>query len=1716
MRRRVDDVGIILSGLTGSGKSTTHQHLLNELLYLSAQSRREVKLRRYIHSAQTIIDAFSTAATPDNANASHLHQFQTLYFNERGRIHGFHTAVYLLDKFRVTNTTTNEGGQANYSIFYQLLAGTTAQEKQALHINHTADHFAYLKDQQGHQHRNASTWTTSLASRDEVAFSDFKAALKTCGFKAKTIAQICQLLGAILHLGNIQFVGNNQSCKIKNKDTLSLVAAALGVATAKLEATLTHKLKLLGKEFCTAFLTADAATIQRDALARSLYTILVLWIVDILNQHHPATSDQCISILDPANGINLHIQQQNNPAGFIDLCSHFCAERIHQFIVTKPHLMDAPPPASSSLSVYLGNQGLVSLLDRESERLQAYALDATDANFLSLLLKKQQSHVVSKRPQTFAIQHFTGPVDYTVDGLLESNNDALSPDFILLFRYSCTNTFLRELFESSVLVTEMHPRDERTIIKAQLPARPKHGQWRPTDAIDDEDKNKMITVLDQTVDSMNRLIDRLKQMQLFEIVHIRPNDQQKPDLFDPAVVQPQLFAYKMIDRAKLDPMYSYTFSDFLSRYHYLMTMLPFDDESQEDERTKIMKLIHVMQWSSNQVDLGETCIWIAFDVWRDLENHLRVLEKEQRIPAEAAAQAVENEENPDQNPFGDPDHDCGASDMYTTDNDFYDDRTEVGDHHGSDIMGKQSSQWCEDDDMDGYMDLYGPNMDMSKMVEDYNVQQEELIEEVPITPIRQWWARFVWFCTWWIPSFTLRYIGKMDRQDVRMAWREKVTLCLLIFLLSGAIVFVIVGLGEVICPGTKDLYTSGDVQGHQTLEDYWISVRGKVYDMTDFVANPHGSNAYVASKSTLEPLGGRDLSYTFPPPLTEACKGLVTDDSITITPNETIVLGPFVHYTGNQQQEKSLVRLRDPSWLERYFEPVVGPSKHGDLVISQKQLDKDFVSWGRLALAIDGKIYDLTDYMATAHKYPRDAAGVANYHFLHEAVELLFKKYAGTDATETWKQISLKMTEEERVQNLACLDNAFYVARLDYRDSLRCTFVNYLLLSFAVVTSFVILVKFLAALQFGGAPTPEEQDKFVICQVPCYTEDEESLRKTIDSLTTMNYDDKRKLLFLIADGMIIGSGNDKPTPMILLDILGHDVEKDDPEPVMFKSVGEGSKQLNYGKVYSGLYMHEGHCVPYIVVIKVGKSTERNKPGNRGKRDSQIICMDFLRKVHFDSEMSPLELSIYHNIRNVIGIDPALYEYILMVDSDTEVYPDALTRLVSCMLHDSRIIGLCGETELCNEDRSWTTRIQVYEYYISHHLVKAFESLFGSVTCLPGCFCMYRIRTASKRQPLIVSPAIIHGYSDNQVDTLHKKNLLHLGEDRYLTTLMMKNFPQYKMVFTPYARCRTVAPDRWQVLLSQRRRWINSTIHNLLELILLPELCGFCCLSMRFVVIIDLIGTITLPASVIYLAYLLYVVASHTGPIPVIALGMLAGAYGLQALIFIMKRQWQHIGWMIIYLLAIPVFSFLIPIYAFWHFDDFSWGNTRVVVGDKKKQIIVTEDEKFDDKMIPMKKWEQYEQEMLETRSIESDQETKLSNDSFEGRGSSYRGHHDEEEKNPQHIPRLITGLSERRLSQFSVDLSAVLQKPNQQRQSQKDSSSSTSSINGNEEGELKMILPEDDEIERELRRILAGANLMTLTKKQVRNQLSQQFRVDLTIKKGFINSAIERILENEM
>ena len=87
-------------------------------------------------------------------------------------------------------------------------------------------------------------------------------------------------------------------------------------------------------------------------------------------------------------------------------------------------------------------------------------------------------------------------------------------------------------------------------------------------------------------------------------------------------------------------------------------------------------------------------------------------------------------------------------------------------------------------------------------------------------------------------------------------------------------------------------------------------------------------------------------------------------------------------------------------------------------------------------------------------------------------------------------------------------------------------------------------------------------------------------------------------------------------------------------------------------------------------------------------------------------------------------------------------------------------------------------------------------------------------------------------------------------------------------------------------------------------------------------------------------YLIYLTAGLQKAIPQLSLIMIAAIYGLQALVFVLRRKWDMIGWMFVYILAVPVFSFFLPLYSFWKMDDFSWGATRVVLGESGKKMIV--------------------------------------------------------------------------------------------------------------------------------------------------------------------------------
>ncbi|KAI8047482.1 chitin synthase-domain-containing protein [Thamnidium elegans] len=1568
MRRTGIDQSILLSGDTGSGKSETNNMIISHLISLG---KKESKVTTQILHLQTILNAFGHCN-----NQSKFGKYMELQFNERGRMTGCKILNYLLDKKRVLMTRNN------FNIFNIVNNGNLTEEYESL-----------------------------------------KVSLRHLGLGKRYHTRITQLITTLTQLLQLQFIDDTtmqqESAYVKNIELLEVIADGLGVDTRSLENVLTYKTQLIKKDVTTLILNAEQASTQRDDLIVTLYSLLFNWLIEHINQKLcNETIHNFIGILDlPATEIQQ--QQQHN---FDKFCLNYTNERVQNYIqkylfetINSEYQLDG-----FNLDVTSYNNSCIDLFDQPRNgfidiinSFSKKSSKVSDNTMLETTFKYQNGNdsFQLKKADTgsnyFMIQHFNGYQSYQPNGFIESNRDPLNVDFISLFKGSSdiaasSNTFIVNLFADKSITTELHPKFNDSILNAQQLNKPNRSpsmrrskstkKNRNSTTNDSPEKNtkKIIpVVLSQLRSSLDELFSTLDETMPWFVFCLKAAKSNNSITFDSNLVRSQLESFNLISIASSLKIGSFAniflHLEFVDRYHDILSSINIDPDRLPKD--KCQAAIDILGWSTTMdAALGHSKIFLSDTAWRHLEDTLRAVEKQDQRKQKDTLLSRDISHDALSHASSGSNADLNSSEYMTQDrramaaanaaaaglpipraftsntrmSTYSEDQLSfVSEDQGHNDTDSQTASEHYDSNASGYLEM--------KTMPVTVVEESEPEEEYKMSGVRKRWLFFVYLLTWWVPTPFMIYCGRMKRKDIQIAWREKLTLCMVIFFMSAFIIWFLVFFGKLICPH-QDVFSQSELQAHSTSGNAYVAIRGEVFDLTKFA--PHHWANQVIPTGAITAYAGKDASDLFPVQVSALCQG------VTGTVSDYVSLDYHFNLTDANSNYHDFRAWTDDPRPDWYFEKMVYLRKNykiGTMGYTDKDVyrqattpvDMSGVPNIRVWAVLNSSIYDLTYYVSGGRRVElptgmnASAADGVDVDYMSDAVVNLFRQKSGEDITDYWN--ALPLDPEIRQRQEVCLRNLFYVGSLDQRNSPQCIFSEYLLLIVTVFLCLVIVFKFMAALQFTTKREPQNHDKFVICQVPCYTEGEEELKKTIDSIAALHYDDKRKLLFIICDGMIVGGGNDRPTPRIVLDILGVDPHVD-PEPLSFLSVGEGQKQHNMAKIYSGLYECQGHVVPYIVVSKVGRPSERQKPGNRGKRDSQLILMRFLNKVHFNAPMTPMELEVYHQIKNVIGVNPSFYEFVLMVDADTEVISDGLNRLVSSFVHDAKVIGLCGETKLSNEKDTWVTMIQVYEYFISHYMIKAFESLFGSVTCLPGCFCMYRVRSPTKNQPLLVSNQVIEDYQINRVDTLHKKNLLHLGEDRYLTTLILKHFPTYKTKFVPDAKCATNAPDQWSILLSQRRRWINSTIHNLGELVFLPQLCGFCCFSMRFVVMLDLISTLVQPAIVGYLCYLIYTLATSSSAVPVMSIITIAGVYGLQAIIFILHKKWEHIIWMIVSIFAIPVFSLYIPIYSYWHFDDFSWGNTRVVLGDKGKKLVVGADEgKFDPKSIPTMSWEKYEE-----------------------------------------------------------------------------------------------------------------------------------------------------------
>ncbi|KAG1744846.1 glycosyltransferase family 2 protein [Suillus lakei] len=1769
MRRTTQDQSILIRQVTAIDPSVrlaaenqeNRRLAIKTILELSVSNpgKKGSKLATQLPAAEFVIESFGNARTLFNPNASRFGKYTELQFTDRGRLSGVKTLDYYLERNRVSSVPS---GERNFHIFYYLVAGATQEERQHLHL---------LDKTHVEPSQHAKT---GVRDDDANRFEQLKVALKTIGLSKRHVAQTCQLLAAILHLGNLEFTVDRgrdvDAAVVRNTDVLGIVAEFLGVQAGALEGAMSYKTKLVKKELCTVFLDPDGASDNRDDLAKTLYSLLFAWLNEHINQRLCREDfDTFIGLFDLPGPQNM----TSRPNSLDQFCVNFANERMQNFVqrrIFEAHVDEYQNEGISRFVptvAYFDNAecvrllqnkpgGLIHIMDDQARRSHK----KTDHSMVEAFGKRWGNHSSFKVGAidrsgfpTFTVNHFNGPVAYSAEGFLDRNLDALNPDFVSLLRGSASgvsdgaegagsmNPFVKGLFSGKAIATQAHPKNEDTIVAAQQPVKPMRApstrrkgtiKRMPTlrenggDEQDRDDDDMTASagsgtpcVAGEFRSALDTLFETLADTQNWYVFCINPNDSQLPNQLEGRSVKGQVRSLGMTEIAKRNANVfevGMTPEEFCQRYRDPISAVGISEGA---PRERVEQTRTALSLRERDIVLGQYKVFLSQAAFHSLEDRIRASDVEEQkrnrirdAEAEAGLDvrgfgdpyapysspgANNGEESPFVNAFSDPALPLVSNASPFQRGDLYDDEYDERKSFRSEDFDNRSRLTSNRDDSNSNYgtESYAPSRNMFQNADKEGLMVKEALpgeigdgettEVLKESSARRRWVGVCWALTWWMPSLFLRWIGRMKREDIRQAWREKLAINFIIWFFCACAVFVIVFLGAIICP-TEHVFSTSELSSHSYTaapNNVYTSVRGEVFDLTTVAATHLRVVSVVPVKTILQTYGGTASDKIFPVQVSALCNGV----SGSVSPYVTL----------------SSANDTDPNASYHDFRAFTNDSRP----------DCTMANSGYSLGIYNGMIYDLTTYVnygpAVQAPSGQQLPGGIDDQFMDTSVVDLFKINSGQDLTKQFDSLNLDSATLDRQRT--CLRNLFLIGMVDNRNSPQCQFAEGILLALSILMVAIIGFKFIASINFASP------------------QGETSLRKTIDSLAQLKYDDKRKLILVICDGNIVGSGNDRPTPRIVLDILGADPNLD-PEPLSFVSLGEGARQHNMGKVYSGLYECAGHVVPYLVVVKMGKPSERSRPGNRGKRDSQMVNYAFLEQatqVHFSTPMNPLELEMYHQIKNVIGVNPTFFEYLFTVDADTTVEPYSVNRLISACIHDKKVLGVCGETELANAKQSIITMMQVYEYFISHHMAKAFESLFGSVTCLPGCFTLYRLRTPDTHKPLLISNQMVQDYSQNRVDTLHMKNLLHLGEDRYLTTLLLKHFPLHKTQFVRDAHAFTVAPDDWKILLSQRRRWINSTVHNLGELMFLEQLCGFCCFSMRFVVMIDLVSTIIQPITVGYIVYLIVEVATKQETLPVISLVMIGAVYGLQALVFILRRKWDMVGWMVFYILAIPIFSLMLPLYSFWRMDDFSWGATRVVLGESGKKMIIHDEGKFDPRAIPLKSWNDYENELWDKESNHSigswippnqfhkEGYVASATASLYGRETYY------EPRNQSPAPSQFgmmppPGYQSGRNTPMSqlrpMSDAGMLYQPMPSRPPTNYLEMPIPTTRSHEDMDLAPGVPSDAELDHAVHDILRTADLNSVTKREIRRQLEERFGMDLTSRKGTINAAIDRVL----
>ncbi|XP_029339949.1 unconventional myosin-XVIIIa isoform X7 [Mus caroli] len=452
------DQSIVLLGSSGSGKTTSFQHLVQYLATIAGTSGTKVFSVEKWQALSTLLEAFGNSPTIMNGSATRFSQILSLDFDQAGQVASASIQTMLLEKLRVARRPASE---ATFNVFYYLLACGDATLRTELHLNHLAENnvFGIVPLSKPEEKQKAAQ-----------QFSKLQTAMKVLAISPEEQKTCWLILASIYHLGaagatkEAAEAGRKQFAR---HEWAQKAAYLLGCSLEELSSAIfKHQLKGGTLQRSTSFRqgpeesglgegTKLSALECLEGMASGLYSELFTLLISLVNRALKSSQHSLCSmmIVDTPGFQNPEWGGSARGASFEELCHNYAQDRLQRLFHERTFLQelerykednielafdDLEPVADDSVAAVDQASHLVRSLAHADEArgllwlLEEEALvpGATEEALLDRLFsyygpqegdKKGQSPLLrSSKPRHFLLGHSHGTnwVEYNVAGWL--------------------------------------------------------------------------------------------------------------------------------------------------------------------------------------------------------------------------------------------------------------------------------------------------------------------------------------------------------------------------------------------------------------------------------------------------------------------------------------------------------------------------------------------------------------------------------------------------------------------------------------------------------------------------------------------------------------------------------------------------------------------------------------------------------------------------------------------------------------------------------------------------------------------------------------------------------------------------------------------------------------------------------------------------------------------------------------------------------------------------------------------------------------------------------------------------------------------------------------------------------------------------------------------------------------------------------------------------